>query len=184
MLCDHQGQVMRKQCSFTLSAQDTHLGTSKHAVRKPLPIRGEHVQILLQTALPEVSADIQPPPPGHVFIQRFQCQLSNNSHLQAGPAGSRWGRDELSTWRPDHTAQLTGKTIIAAFTLESRVCYRAIDKQNREYQLTQINLVFRLFVCLSFAFQGHTHSICWFPSQGSNQSYSCQPMPQPQQLRK
>ena len=33
-----------------------------------------------------------------------------------------------------------------------------------------------------FAFQGRTHGIWRFPGQGSIQSYSCRPTPQPQQL--
>ena len=40
-----------------------------------------------------------------------------------------------------------------------------------------------LFVCLfvCFCIQGHTHGIWRFPGQGSNQSCSHQPTPQPQQ---
>ena len=34
-----------------------------------------------------------------------------------------------------------------------------------------------------FAFQGHTRGIWRFPEQGLNWSYSCQPVPQPQQCR-
>ena len=43
----------------------------------------------------------------------------------------------------------------------------------------------REFIFLFFifwSFQGHTHGIWGFPGQGSNQSYCCQPTPQPQQL--
>ena len=38
------------------------------------------------------------------------------------------------------------------------------------------------FVCF-FPLQGHTQDIWRFPGQGSNQSYSCQPTPPPQQCQ-
>ena len=41
--------------------------------------------------------------------------------------------------------------------------------------------LFCLFVCLSF--EGCTHSIWRFPGQGSNQSFSCYLVPQPQKCR-
>ena len=55
----------------------------------------------------------------------------------------------------------------------------------RFYPATVLSLLInsdRIFVCL-FAFQGHIHSICKFPGQGFNWSYSCRPTPQPQQCR-
>ena len=42
-------------------------------------------------------------------------------------------------------------------------------------------MVFLLLKDIVFVFQGRTLSIWRFPGQGSNQSYSCQSTPQPQQ---
>ena len=58
--------------------------------------------------------------------------------------------------------------------IKSSYCYDG----NLRFQ--SLVIFFCLFVFF-FSFQGHTRGIWMFPGQGSNQSYSCRPIPQPQQ---
>ena len=62
--------------------------------------------------------------------------------------------------------------------------YLLIKGRMNPKQVTLLKIFYLFIYFLSFVlFQDYTHGTCMLPGQGSNQSYSCQPTPQPQQCQ-
>ena len=87
---------------------------------------------------------------------------------------SKTNRIQIAKWQTYLT--------LSIITLVVSELNTPVKKQRLSVWLKKARQTYILF--LSFFFWGvHTHSIEKFPDQGSNQSYSCWPSPQPQQCQ-